>query len=66
MQAAEACERASFLLTDNAGIWHEIYVRETEPEQRKIHYSLYLRREKLIPEISKDELWNEYNGCPYA
>ena len=59
-------ERASFLLTDSAGIWLEMYERETEPGDRNIHSFSCLLREKLIPKIRKDDLWNQYNGCHHA
>ena len=43
-----------------------MYVRETEPEDKNIHYFLCLLREKLIPKISKDVFCNQYNGCHHA
>ena len=59
-------ERASFLLTDSAGIWYDMHERETQPEDRNIHSFLCLFSEKLIPKIIKDKLWNQYNGCHHA
>ena len=59
-------ERGSFLLTNSAGIWYDMYERETEAEDRNIHSFLCLLREKLIPKISEDELWNQYNACDHA
>ena len=44
IQGEEALDRASFLLTDSAGIWYNMYERETEPEDRNIHSFLCLRR----------------------
>ena len=62
----EALERASFLLTDNAGIWYDEYQRETKPKHRNTHSFLCLLRNKMIPKISKDVLWNQYNGYHHA
>ena len=58
--------RASFLLTDSARFLYDMYERETEPEVRNIHCFSCLLREKLIPKIRKDELWNKYNGRHHA
>ena len=66
IQGEEDLERASFLLTDSAGIWYDMYQRQTEPDERNIHSFLCLHREKLIPKISKDESWNQYNGCHHG
>ena len=44
IQGEEALERASCLLTDSAGIWYDMYERETEPEDRNIHSFLCLLR----------------------
>ena len=43
-----------------------MYEQETQPEVRNIHSFLCLLREKLIPKIRKDDLWNQYNGCHHA
>ena len=56
-------ERASFLLTDSAGIWYDMYERGTEPEDRNIDCFSCLLRKELIRKISKYELWNQYNCC---
>ena len=66
IQGEEALERASFLLTDSAGIWYDMYERETEPEDRNIYSFLCLLRTKLTPEISKDELCDQYNCYHHA
>ena len=66
MQGGEGMKRGSFLGTDSAGIWYDMYERETEPEDRNIHSCLCLFREKLILQVSKHELWNQYNGCHNA
>ena len=58
IQGKEDLERASDLLTDRARICYDMYQRQTEPEDRNIHSILCLLREKPIPKISRDELWN--------
>ena len=66
IQAEEAFETASFLLTDSAGISYDMYKSETEPQDRNIHSFLYPLREKVISTISKHELQNPYHGCHHA
>ena len=62
----EALDRASFLLIDNAEIWYDEYQREPQPKNRNTYSFLCLLRNKLIPTISKDVLWNQYNSCHHA
>ena len=66
IRSEEALYRASFLLTDNAGIWYDEYQRERKPKNRNTYSFLCLLRNKLIIKISKDVLWNEYHGCHHA
>ena len=51
---------------DCDGILWDMYERDTEPEDRNIYSFLCLLWINLIPEISKDGLWNEYNGADYV
>ena len=48
----EALERASVLLTDNAGIWHDEYQRETKAKKCHTQSFLCLLRNTLILKIS--------------
>ena len=66
IQGEEPLERASFLLTDSAVILYDMYEGETKPEDRNIQSCLCLLKEKLMPKISKYELWNQYHGWHHA